>query len=321
MKRALLFLLPLLVAAQPPLRLEKTISLAGVQGRIDHLAADLPHQRLFVAALSNGTVVVIDVKASRRIHTIKGLQEPQGILYLAANNRLYVATGGDGACRIYDASDYRLLKTVALGEDADNVRYDADTRRVYVGYGAGALAALDEDGNKLANIPLDAHPESFRLEKPGSRIFVNLPDSKKIGVVDRAKGSLISSWNVHGSEANFPMALDDSSRRLFIVYRRPAEVQVLDSTNGSLISRLPTVGDADDVFYDAARRRVYITGGDGAIAILEPQDASRYHEIARIPTTKGARTALHVPEWNTLFLAVRAEAGQPAAIGVYRAAP
>jgi hypothetical protein len=44
-----------------PLRLEKTILLPDVQGRIDHLSLDVKNQRLFVAALGNNTVEVVDV--------------------------------------------------------------------------------------------------------------------------------------------------------------------------------------------------------------------------------------------------------------------
>lgn len=32
---------------------------------------------------------------------------------------------------------------------------------------------------------IDAHPESFRLEEIGNRIFVNVPDKKEIEVIDR----------------------------------------------------------------------------------------------------------------------------------------
>lgn len=99
----------------PPLVLKQSVPLPGVSGRIDHLAVDLASHRLFVAALGNNTVEVIDWNAGRRLHTISGLQEPQGILYLADVNRIYVAGGGDGACRIYDGTSYRLLRTVAFG--------------------------------------------------------------------------------------------------------------------------------------------------------------------------------------------------------------
>ena len=140
-----------------------------------------------MAALGNDTVEVIDVSAGKRIHTIRGLAEPQGLLFVPAVNRLFVANGNDGSVRIFEGSTLAEVKKVALGDDADNVRLDSTSGRVWVGYGSGALAALDTDGKKLADIPVGGHPESFQLEKNGSRIFVNVPDAGKIAVVDRAR--------------------------------------------------------------------------------------------------------------------------------------
>ena len=138
MKRLISFMIAALgiVNAQPgaPLKLEKTIPLSGVEGRIDHLSVDLNNQRLFVAALGNNTVEILDIKGAKRLHTISGLHEPQGVLYVPDDNRLLVANAKDGTCRIYDASSFQLLQSVAYGDDADNIRFDAPAKQVYVGY-------------------------------------------------------------------------------------------------------------------------------------------------------------------------------------------
>jgi DNA-binding beta-propeller fold protein YncE len=301
----------------PLLKLETTISLAVVEGRIDHLSVDVNNQRLFVAALGNNTVEVVDIKGAKRLHTISGLHEPQGVLYVPGENRLFVANAKDGSCRIYNAGSFQLLQTIAYGDDADNIRFDTQARQVYIGYGSGALGVLDLNGNKLGEIKLDAHPESFQLERSGARIFVNLPDSRKIAVVDRKKKSIVGQWETGGALANFPMALDETDHRLFIVCRRPAMLVVLNTDSGAVVAKIPTVADSDDVFYDATRKRIYASGGEGAIAVLDQQDSDHYREVARIPTVKGARTSLFVPELGRLFLAVRKQGAEDAAIRVY----
>src|SRR5207247_1893121 len=116
-----------------PLRLVQTIALPGVEGRIDHLALDLDRQRLFVAALGNNTVEVLDLRAGTRLRSIGGLHEPQGIAFVPDSGRLFVASGGTGACDLFDADTLHSIKTVPLGDDADNVRYEAAAKRVYVG--------------------------------------------------------------------------------------------------------------------------------------------------------------------------------------------
>ena len=175
--------------ATPPLRLEKTIELSDVQGRIDHLAVDHKDERLFVAALGNNTVEVIDIKVENEQGQLLNCKSPR-IVYVAEANLLYVANGKDGTVRIFDANLYAPLKTLEYGDDADNLRYDSSRKRIYVGYGGGALGEFDSEGNKIGDIKLDAHPESFRLEENSPRIYVNLPKSRKVAVVDREKAWL-----------------------------------------------------------------------------------------------------------------------------------
>jgi YVTN family beta-propeller protein len=319
--RLLLILLtfPILGAAQSnePLRLEKTIPLPDVQGRIDHMAIDLKNHRLFMAALGNNTVEVIDTERGKRIRTISGLHEPQGVLYLPETNRLYVANRQDGTLRIFDGSSYQPMQSVKLGDDADNIRFDADKKGVYVGYGSGALAVMNEDGTKAAEIDLDAHPESFQLEKKSPRLFVNLPKSRKVAVVDRTRGSLLATWETGGALSNYPMALDEDDHRLFIVCRLPARLLVLDTDTGTIIENLPVIGDSDDVFYDAARKRIYATGGEGGISVYQQKDPDHYEQIGKLPTVSGARTSFFSPDLGQLFVAVRQQGSEPAAIRVY----
>src|SRR5262245_58696916 len=189
------------------LELKQSIPLPGVKGRIDHLAWDAKGKRVFIAALGNGTVEVVDVAKGKVVRGVEGLREPQGILFLAASNQLVVACGGDGSCRFYDADSLRLLDSVDCREDADNARFDAAGRGLYVGYGGGGLAVVDvATRRRISEIKLDGHPESFQLESQGTRIFVNVPRARHVAVVDRGKGAVTATWKL-SADANFPMAL------------------------------------------------------------------------------------------------------------------
>src|SRR5262249_51045059 len=307
--------------AAQPLRLEKSVEMPDVQGRIDHLSLDIKGQRLFVSALGNNTLEVIEVKSGKRVKTIGQLKEPQGVLYVPDTDRLYVANGDDGTVRMFDGRSYTPVKTLDYGDDADNLRYDPARKRIYVGYGSGALGEIDSEGNKVAEIKLDAHPESFQLEKNSPRTYVNLPNSRKVAVVDREKHAIIGTWKTGMAFANYPMALNESDHRLFVVTRMPARLLVFDTNNGNIVQKLPAVGDCDDVFYDQSRKRIYATGGDGAISVFGQNDADHYSEISRIPTTKGARTSYFSPDLDRLFLAVRRQGSQPAAIQIFAPAP
>jgi DNA-binding beta-propeller fold protein YncE len=307
--------------AASPLKLEQTIELPDVQGRIDHMSIDVAGQRLFVSALGNGTVEVIDLKNGKRAHTISGLKEPQGALYIADKNRLFVASGKDGTVKVFDGTSFQLLKTVEYGEDADNLRYDSARERVYVGFGGGALGEMDTEGQKTAETKLDAHPESFQLEKGSSRIYVNLPGSRKVAVVDREAHSVVTSWGMGLTLGNYAMALDEADHRLFVVSRVPARLVVMDTATGKVFQNLPAVGDCDDIFWDAGRKRIYATGGEGASSVFEQQDPDHYREMVRVPTVKGARTSFFSPDLGRLYLAVRRRGSTPAAIQVFSVVP
>ena len=289
------------------LKLEKTIPLENVSGRIDHMAMDAAGQRLFVAALGNNTVEVVDLKAGKKVQSLSGFAEPQGIVYVPEFDRLFVANGSDGTCRILDGHSFKTIGTVELGDDADNVRYDEKAKVVYVGYGSGALAAIDaKTGNKLADIKLAAHPESFRLEANGPRIFVNVPGAGQIAVVDREKKAVTETWPLKDAKANFPMYLDELNHRLFVGCRRPARLLVIDMANGKTVANLEISGDTDDLFYDASHKQIYVSCGAGFIDVIKQNSADSYELREKIPTVSGARTSFFSPENGELYLAVRA---------------
>jgi DNA-binding beta-propeller fold protein YncE len=301
-----------------PLRLVQAIPLPGVEGRIDHLALDLAGQRLFVAALGNNTVEVIDLKKGHRVHSVAGFKEPQGIAYLPETNTVAVANGGDGAVTFLDGASLKPTKTIVFGEDADNLRYDATRKRLYVGYGNGALGAYDTaKSTRLADVALDAHPESLQLDAASGRIFVNVASLQKIAVVDGNRNVVAATWHVSAGAANFPMALDASHHRLFVLTRKPPHLIVFDTQTGKDVATLHADGDADDLFYDAARQRLYACFGAGSVIVYAQGDPGHYTELANVPTAPGARTGLFSPELRRLFVAVPHRANPTAEIRVF----
>src|SRR5258708_24652944 len=308
-------------AAEPaPLELESKIAVGKVSGRIDHLAVDLEHQRLFVAEFGNDSLGVVDLENRSLLRTIKGLREPQGVGYVAVTDRLYVADAKDGSVAFFRGAALALAGRIDLKDDADNIRVDTEANRVYVGDGGGARAVIDAGTQaKLADIPLKAHPEGFQLDPASGRIYVNMPDARQIAVADRA-GQQIAAWPVPGASANFPMAIDPDGKRVLAVFRHPPRLVALATVDGTVAANLATCGDADDVFVDAKRGRVYVSCGEGYIDIFA---AARhgYAPIGRVPTASGARTSLFVPALDRLYLAVRASGSEPAAIWVFRPTP
>lgn len=312
-----------LAAREKPLVFTEAIPLENAKGRFDHFA--MGGGRLFVAALGSNAVEAINIGGRILDHTITGVPDPQGIAFSPETNKLFVASGR-GKVYVYDGKSYDQIAAVDFPGGADNLRYDAATKRVYVGCGddekTGAIAMIDAVTNqRLAeDYKLGGEPESFQLEQSGPNIYVNVPDLKQIVVINRSTGK-IARWPLNGMEGNFPMALDEADRRLFVGVHAPPRVAVLDTTSGRQVAALPSPQDSDDLYFDSARKRIYVPGGEGYIQVLQMIDPDRYRALEKIPTAIGAKTAGYYGKqgkgFDRFYLAVPARGSQGAEVRIY----
>ncbi len=302
-----------------PLQLIQKIPVPGVAGRIDHFTA-FPKRRLLIfAALGNNSMEIVNTFEAKVVQSIKGLNEPQGVLYVPGLDKIFVANAGSGAVKVYDGKTYALRKSIELGaeSDTDNLRWDEDSKRVFVGV-VGGVAMIDAATETRVEKYLKGsggHSESFQLEKKGSRIFVNVPeDGSVVNVIDRKTGEL-TKWGLNGVKANYPMALDEDDHRLFVVTRRPPFLMVLDTDTGKEVARVPVGGSCDDVYYDAERKRIYAIAGEGFISVVQQNDPDHYTLSANVPSAIGVRTGIFYG--TSLYVGVPAGGLEPAQIWNY----
>lgn len=281
------------------------------------MSMDVAGQRLFVAALGNNTVEVVDLKQGKVTHSLSGFSEPQGVCFVPEFNLLVVANGGDGRCLFFDGKTFEPTGTIQLGDDADNVRYDASRKQILVGYGSGAIAVIDPQTKKVTStITLSAHPESFQIESSGAKTFVNVPGSHTISVFDRIQNKETGDFSLGLAAANFPMALDETDHRLFIGCRIPSRLLVFDTETGNKIATLTLHGDCDDLFYDAGRRQIYASCGEAFVDVFLQTDSDHYSLKQSVGTASGARTAFFTGDF--IYVAVPRREDQKALIQVYQ---
>jgi DNA-binding beta-propeller fold protein YncE len=306
--------------AEPMLSLEAKIVLGNVKGRIDHMAFDPARNRLFIAELENNSPGVVDLNERKVVHEVTRLAEPQGVAYEPVSDTVYVANGGDGSVRLYRGVDYAETGRIVLGDDADNIRVHPGTGQILVGYGAGAIATINPATRaKIADFRLPGHSESFQFDRKTNQVFVNVPREKTIVVLDSMTGQRKAIWSAKEGGGNFPIALDEEAQHVIVAYRSPPRLAIL-SMSGEGIASQRLCGDADDVFVDPKRARIYVSCGQGFLDVIDARDANR-GRLARLPTSPGARTSYYAASLDRLFLAVRVTSAQPAAIWVYRPAP
>jgi DNA-binding beta-propeller fold protein YncE len=319
---ALLMGLLIARAGEPAsLRLVQTIPLKGVAGRVDHMAIDNLHGRLFVANLSNNSLDIVDLKAGKLIKQIPDQKKLQGIAYVPELDRIFVGNGVSGECNVFDAKDYSLLKSIKL-PDADNVRYNPKTGLVYVEHAEQTLSAFDaRTYERKAQIKLPGRPQAFQLESKRPRLYLNaLPDH--LVVVDTDKNAVVATHPLTLAKRGYPVTIDEINHRIFIGCREKAVVLVMDSESGKAITTVAISEDIDDLFYDAKHKRLYASCGEGYLTVLRQRDADTYDILEKIPTTKLARTCLFDPVSARLYLGLPRRDGQEGPqIQVYETRP
>jgi hypothetical protein len=81
---------------------------------------------------------------------------------------------------------------------------------------------------------------------------------------------------------------DEADHRIFVLTRRPAQLVVIDSDSGAMVASVACVSDADDLYYDAGRKRIYVPGGEGFLSVIQQSDRDHYQSLAKVPTTIGS---------------------------------
>ncbi len=303
-----------------PLVLLQTIPVPGIQGGFNHMSVDAARQRLFAAASTNKTLEIIDLKEAKPWRSLAG-ERPAAARYAPEFDQLYVTRGQSVA--IYDGKTYALIATIDIGSSLDELQYDARAKRLYAGCmspGKTGVAVISiPDGKLLGMIVLPGKPQGIAVDRAGVKLFANMPDLRQVAVMDGERRVLLTTWQLNPGLANVPIGLDDANHRLFVGTRHPAQVLVLNANTGDLVAAVDSNADADDLFYDAAQKRIYVSCGEGYIAVIEQTDADRYRLLTSVQTADGARTSVFSKPLNRLYVAAPSRGERPAEVRVFEA--
>ena len=97
------------------------------------------------------------------------------------------------------------------------------------------------------------------------------------------------------------MALDEPHHRLFLVTLTTPQFTVIDTVDGKQIASLPSSGGADDMFFDAARRRICVSTLEGFIMVYGQKDPDNYELMAKVPSAAGGMTSIFVPQIESVL--------------------
>ena len=303
----------------------------GFEGDFDHFAYDLKGERLFLAGEEMGTLEVLDLKTGKHVKSVKVLDEPHAIHFLADKNQLVVTDSGEGMTKVLDGKTYNVSRTIKLVPGADVMAYDPSTKHVWiVAGGKNAKTKLPTTtvfevdpatGKALGHVVFDTDfTEGIAFEQKGNRAFINVAGKHYVAVVDKKTHKVITNWPIKEGQNNAPIALDEANKRLFVVTRKPFKLVVLNTDTGATVASFDAPGRTNELMFDKANKRIYLAGDDH-IAVFQQKDADTYAELAKIASDKGAKTGILVPERNRLFVAVAGKGPVKASVITYEVIP
>jgi DNA-binding beta-propeller fold protein YncE len=313
-----------------PLKLIATTPLPGFTGDFDHFALDLKGKRLFLTAEDHKTVEVFDLEG-KRIHSITGFGQPHAAVVLSDGN--IIVTDGDdfGRVALVNGKDYKVMNTIKLPNGVDGAAFNPVNQYYYVESGSDdagvkthVINIIDTRTFKLVGeITLPGnHSEAMAIDHAGKTMYINLTGENQVGVVDLDARKLIAKWPVPDAQGAVALVLDEPNHRVSIATRKPAKFLVYDTQTGKVVTTLPTAEMNDDMWFDAARKRFYVTGTE-TTAVMEQRDTDHYSRLTDVPTGFRAKTSIYVPELNRLYIAVsgKGKPGAKMALQVYNVQP
>ena len=298
--------------AEPALVLEGHSELPGYSGDFDHFAADLPGNRLFLAAEDHGTLEVFDLRSGRHLRSVGGFETPHSIFLVAQTRRLLITDGSD-SIKLLDAATLAPAGTLKLHPGADSIGFDSGSGHLYIVTGGKDVKLKESWLEEIDPVSLrrvgathfDAdHVEALVVEQHGPHIYINITDKNYVAVIDKATRRIVAQWPIREAAQNALAQLDEASHRLFIVARDPGRFIVLDTNGGATLASFAAPQRVDAEIFDAENRRVYAPGGEGYIGVYAERDAGHFAELAQVPSAAGAKTAILVPELRRLYVAV-----------------
>ena len=155
------------------------------------------------------------------------------------------------------------------------------------------------------------------MDKKLNKLFINVPDVHQIAVADLNSSKLITTWSTGEFRSNFPLAMDNTHHYIFIGYRHPSKLVLMNEETGAILSTADLVGDVDDVYFDVSTQKIFASGGGGFISIYQ-WEKSTIKQVANITVRNGARTSLLIPSLSLFILAERASQNAEAQLRVYK---
>ena len=238
----------------------------GGAGGFDYLTVDPSARRLYV---SHGTkAVVIDIDKNTVVGEITDTPGIHGIAIAPDSKRGFTSNGREAKASIFDLESLKTLSKVETGPNPDAILYEPGQQEIYTFNGRGNNATVIEakSGKVVATIPLSGKPEAAVADTKAGFVYCNIENKNEIAVIDIKTHQVVKAWPIAPGEEASGMAFDAEHHRLFIGCHNKL-MEMIDSTNGKVITSVPIGDGVDGNAFDPATQLAFSSNGEGTVTI------------------------------------------------------
>lgn len=286
------------LAASPNYAVIKKIPIPG-SGGWDYLAVDDAARRLYVSHATE--VDILNLDSGEKLGSIPTIGM-HGIALAPEFNHGFLSDGKGNTVIMFDLKTMKALSKIDSPKDPDGIIYDPATSRVFAFNGdSNSATAIDAaSGNLAGTIDLGGGPEFAAADGRGY-VFNNLEDDSLVLKINSRDLKVEQRWPTAPCSSPSSMAMDRANRRIFIGCRSKV-MAVLDADSGKVITTLPIGDHVDATVFDAERKLIFNSNGEGTITVIHEESPDNYSVVQTVKTAPRAKTMAFDPKTHQLFL-------------------
>jgi DNA-binding beta-propeller fold protein YncE len=276
----------------------------GEPSKWDFAEIDTVRHHLFVT--KGDSVIVLDLTTGKLIGEIPA-HGSHGVVFAQDLKQGFISNGKSNTVTVFDLDSLKVRQEIKIpGVGPDVILFEPVSKKVYVFNGKSTdITVIDATNLKiLLTFAATGRPE-FAVSNGAGKIFFNIEDKSKIGVIDVATDKITTTWALKDCEEPSGLAIDTAHQRLFSVCQNKNMV-VTDAKSGKLVANV-TIGEHPDaVVYDDQRGNVISSNGGagGTLTVVHQHDADHYSPVENLQTAQGAKTMAMDFVSNTVYLPV-----------------